>query len=122
MSMGTFPNLCIQCFFDAYPSLYLGLSTLYLRHDLLYVGEFITAVPEYSRILHYLLRCLSFHISGYAIQVITTIFLICFNKLIEVSFAPVCKSLLITKDKKYIMMQQWIFRLTKTVSSATTNI
>lgn len=99
---GTLPNLCIQCFFDAYPSLYLGLSTLYLSHDLLYVGEFITAIPEYTRVLHYLLRRLSFHISSYAIQVIAAIFFISFDKLIEVSFAPVCKSLFKTNDIKYI--------------------
>lgn len=40
-----------------------------------------------------LLRRLSLHLSGNIVYIVTTVFLISFNKLVKISFIPVCKTL-----------------------------
>lgn len=44
-------------------------------------------------ILHDLLRGFALHLPSYIINIISSILLISFNKLVKISFSPVCESL-----------------------------
>ena len=53
-------------------------------------------------IFHDLLRGFALHLSSYIINVISSIFLISFNELIEISLSPVCESLWTKKQASSI--------------------
>ena len=86
-------HLCVQGLLDANPALDACLSSLNLGHDPLYVLQLVASLPEHTAVVMDLVGGLALHLTGDRLNVVSAKLLISFDKLLEISLAPVGEAL-----------------------------